>query len=99
MSAEQQKRLNDYDADLSTNRFSLLGMEVPDYDQTGHAPIIAAPAAVGYGPTVAMPTLMGMMPSMEDFEEDIDRDGDEDTSNGPNAQVKLRMKSPGVCLI
>ena len=95
MSAEQQQRLKDYDTD---NRFSLLGMEIPDLDQLGHAPIIAAPAAVGYGPTVAMPTLMGMMPPMNDFQEDVDGEGEGETSSAPEGQVKLRMKSPGVGL-
>ena len=94
VSTEQQQGQKDYDTD---NRFSLLGMEIPNLDQLGHAPIIAAPAAVGYGPTVAMPTLIGMMPSIDDFQED-DGDGGEDASSAPDTQVKLRVKSPGVCV-
>lgn len=93
VSAEQQRRQDDYDTD---NRFSLLGMEIPELDQLGHAPIIAAPAAVGYGPTVAMPTLIGMMPSIDDFQDDVEGEEGEDTSSAPEAQVKLRVKSPGV---
>jgi hypothetical protein len=93
VSAEQQRRQKDYDTD---NRFSLLGMEIPELDQLGHAPIIAAPAAMGYGPTVAMPTLIGMMPSIDDLQDDGDGEGGEDASSGPDAQVKLRVKSPGV---
>ena len=73
-------------------------MEIPDLDQLGHAPIIAAPAAVGYGPTVAMPTLVGMMPSIDDFQEDVDGDGGEGASSAADNQVKLRVKSPGVCV-
>ena len=82
----------DYDID-SDHRLSLLGMEIPELDSLGHAPVIAAPAAVGYGPTVAMPTLIGMMPSIDDFEDD---EGEEEGSNAPDTQVKLRVKSPGV---
>ena len=80
------------DYDDSSNRLSLLGMEVPNYDHSAHAPMIAAPAAVGYGPTVAMPTLMGMMPEMKDFEEETDDDGLDQS----NASVQMRVKSPGV---
>ena len=31
--------------------------------------MLASPAAVGYGPTMAMPTLMGMMPEMPRMED------------------------------
>lgn len=95
VAAEQRKRLSDYD-DFSSNRFSLLGMDVPDQEQSTHAPMIAAPAALGYGPTVAMPTLMGMMPEMKDFEEEeTDVEEGLDLSNA-SVGVPLRVKSPGV---
>ncbi len=48
------------------NRLSLLGMEM---NQDRDAPIMASPAALGYGPALAMPTLMGMMPEMPSFSE------------------------------
>ena len=72
-------------------------MDIPETDQSAHAPMIAAPAAVGYGPTVAMPTLVGMMPEMKDFEED-ETDGNEDGLDLSSAGggVRLRVKSPGV---
>ena len=93
----QQKRENEYDVDFSSNRFSLLGMDVPEYDQSAQAPTIAAPAALGYGPTVAMPTLMGMMPDIRDLEDDTDGGGELDESNTSAALgVQLRVKSPGV---
>lgn len=38
-------------------------------NQDKDAPIMASPAAIGYGPTLAMPTLMGMMPEMPSFTE------------------------------
>ena len=97
VSAEQQKRSSDHDVDYSSNRFSLLGMDVPEYDQSGQAPTIAAPAAFGYGPTVAMPTLMGMMPDIKDFEEDTDGGNElDESSTSAGLGVQLRVKSPGV---
>ena len=95
--AQKKKRMNDDIEDLSSsNRFSLLGMEVSDY--TAHAPMIAPPAALGYGPAVAMPTLMGMMPEMKDFEESTDGDGSHDGLDLSTTalQVPLKEKSPGV---
>ena len=96
VSAENKKTVtNDYD-DYLSNRFSLLGMEVPDHHLSAHgAPMIASPAAVGYGPTVAMPTLMGMMPEMKDFDEE-ETDGDELDQSNASVGVPLRVKSPGV---
>ena len=44
------------------NRLSLLDMET---EQSRNAPIMASPAAFGYGPALAMPTLMGMMPQFD----------------------------------
>ncbi len=48
------------------NRLSILGMEA---GQSTVAPMIASPAAEGWGPTTAMPTLMGMMPGMPSLDE------------------------------
>lgn len=48
------------------NRLSLLGMEM---ERSTVAPMIASPAAEGWGPTVAMPTLMGMMPEMPSLDD------------------------------
>lgn len=53
-------------AGRNPNRLSLLGMEA---GASTIAPMIASPAAEGWGPTVAMPTLMGMMPEMPSFDE------------------------------
>ncbi len=65
------------------NRLSLLDMEAGAMTV---APMIASPAAEGWGPTVAMPTLMGMMPEMTSFDES----GQEHTllSLSGNRQVK-----------
>jgi len=41
-------------------------------EQSKNAPSIASPAAVGYGPALTMPTLMGMMPDMPN----LDQSGD-----------------------
>ncbi len=41
----------------SGNRISVFDTEV---EQSRFAPVIASPAAFGHGPTLAMPTLMGM---------------------------------------
>ncbi|XP_064400082.1 harmonin-like isoform X2 [Halichondria panicea] len=48
------------------NRLSILGMEA---GQSTVAPMISSPAAEGWGPTTAMPTLMGMMPGMPSLDE------------------------------
>ena len=47
-----------------------------DTDQVTNAPTIASPAAYGFGPSVAMPTILGMMPDMPDDEEGADGDGE-----------------------
>ena len=71
-------------------------MDMPDQEQSAHAPMIAAPAALGYCPTVSMPTLIGMMPEMKDLEEDeTDVEEGLDLSNASSG-VPLRVKSPGV---
>lgn len=68
------------------NRISLLGMEA---GASNIAPMIASPAAEGWGPTMAMPTLMGMMPEMPNFDES----GQEHTllSLSGNRQVKISL--------
>ena len=45
-------------------------------EQDTYAPTIASPAAYGFGPSVAMPTLLGMMPDMPNFDESIDGEGE-----------------------
>lgn len=44
-----------------------------EMEQSTNAPAIASPAAFGFGPSVAMPALQGMMPEMPNLEE-TDRD-------------------------
>lgn len=73
-----------------TNRFSLLDMET---EQSRNAPIIASPAAVGYGPAVAMPTLTSMMPAMPSLE-GVGED-ETDTSLISTPKFSPMGKSPG----
>ena len=48
-----------------------------DMEQSTNAPVIASPAAFGFGPSVAMPALLGMMPEMSNAEETDGEEGDE----------------------
>ena len=50
----------------NSRRLSLLDMQM---QRSTNAPVIASPAAFGHGPTVAMPTLMGMMPEMPSLDD------------------------------
>lgn len=63
------KKAREIQRNQKTNRLSLLDMET---EQSKNAPSIASPAAVGYGPALTMPTLMGMMPDMPN----LDQSGD-----------------------
>ena len=48
-------------------RLSLTDM---DTECLTNAPTIASPAAYGFGPSVAMPAILGMMPEMPKFEDE-----------------------------
>ena len=63
------KKAREIQRNQKTNRLSLLDMET---EQSKNAPSIASPAAVGYGPALTMPTLMGMMPDMPNFDQSGD---------------------------
>ena len=49
-----------------------------DTEWNKNAPIIASPAAIGFGPSVAMPALLGMMPEFTDLDDEMDEEGKED---------------------
>ena len=54
-----------------------------DTERNTNAPIIASPAAYGFGPSLAMPALLGLMPDMPNFEEATDgEDGNEGEGGG-----------------
>ena len=57
-------------------RLSLTDMDTEHSNK--YAPTIASPAAYGFGPSVALPTLLGMMPQVTDLDDETD-DDDEDT--------------------
>ena len=56
----------------SGNRILVSDTEV---HQSRTAPVIASPAAFGYGPTLAMPTLLGMGEQMPNREDSVDFSG------------------------
>lgn len=58
-------------------RLSLTDM---DTDRITNAPTIASPAAYGFGPSVAMPTILGMMPDIPGAEEGADGEGEDGKS-------------------
>ena len=62
-----------------------------------NAPTIASPAAYGFGPSVAMPTLLGMMPQITNLDDDDeDEDEDEDEADGDVLVKYLKGLSPKV---
>ena len=67
-------------------RLSLTDM---DTDRVINAPSIASPAAFGFGPSVAMPTLLGMMPDMPNMEEGADGEGDGEGEGGASVMKYL----------
>lgn len=60
------RRAQEVQRNQNVNRLSLLDMET---QQSKNAPSIASPAAFGYGPALAMPTLTGMMPEMPSLDD------------------------------
>ena len=56
-----------------------------DTERVTNAPTIASPAAYGFGPSVAMPTILGMMPDMPAYEEGTD--GGEGEGEGEGASM------------
>ncbi len=72
----QQQRRSGPQAPQHKKRLSLIDM---DTDRVTNAPTIASPAAYGFGPSVAMPTILGMMPDLQD-EEETDGEGEEGAS-------------------
>ena len=89
----------------SGNRISVLDTEV---EQSHTAPVIASPAAFGHGPTLAMPTLLGMGQQMETRVESVDysdidlplstssglgRDSDRRSSSRPSSDRQSRPLS------
>lgn len=68
--AERAKRAREVERNKNLARLSLLDMEIEQDKGGAH---IASPVAWGYGPALAMPTLMGMMGEQE--EADAGQDG------------------------
>ncbi len=81
--ALEQARRSGGEVPQRSKRLSLTDMDTEHSNK--NAPMIASPAAFGFGPSVAMPTLLGMMPQVtnlddetegEEEEEEEDTDGD-----------------------
>ena len=89
---ERRNRNQRYAIEDANKRLSLLDMEARPFT---HAPMIASPAAVGYGPTFANPTILGMMPEMPKFEESTD--GGEEGNDSSLLSTSGMGLSPEVC--
>ena len=72
--------------DKTTNRFSVLDM---DAEPSKGAPMIASPAALGYGPTLALPTLSQMAKAFPTNSSDTTKEHDESTSSIQDQDMSL----------